>query len=542
MLKRVLLISISIFLFYTGISNASGIEVEDQYDFQLAVDYAVNNNIDTLYLVSSGGVYTTTDTNFFFINSPLAIVAKSGLAEKPVITHSDANEAVLEIFRINADFILEGVILDGNHEQTHGLKYAIRAGEWEGVFPNATGYDIRVKNVDFRNFYQDKDPDMAGHAIYFLKGVDAGVVYVEGCTFENFGDEAIRMSETEKYPIDRCVDSLIVRNSSFTNVDCECIRFYADTDTATVDAGVIIENITVNRSATRMMYIKNNKNTQVRNVLVTNSRLPAADRAERADYVMQIQNEGSYITNVDTINMVWGLNASDTRIAAVKGGDVNDLTIFGFDPDYEDEANFDLRLKATSHAYYSGTNNTHLGNLNNAVNTPTVSPLNVEIVGKGSVTFSPERVGLTFTTGTAVTITAVPDSGYSFVSWTGDVTGTNATAQLTVDGIKNVVATFDVGTGVNDNGITVSDYSISQNYPNPFNPSTLIKFSLRDAGFTTLKVYDLLGKEAAVLVNNQLSAGSHSVIFDGSKLSSGIYFYQIQSGDFVATKKMMLIK
>ncbi|GJQ62393.1 MAG: hypothetical protein SCALA702_14460 [Melioribacteraceae bacterium] len=541
MFKRILLISISIFLFFTGSVAASGIEVEAQYDFQLAVQYATNNNIDTLYLITSGGVYTTIDSNFFFINKPLAIVAKEGLAERPILTHSDINEGVLEIVRVNEDFHIEGVILDGGHEQTHGLKYAIRAGEWEG-YPVNTGYNITVKNCIFRDFYQDKEVDGAGHGVYFLKGVDAGSVKVEDCTFENFGDEVIRMTETEKYDTERCLDTLIVRNCSFTNGDAECIRFYADTDTATTDAYVLIENITVNRSATRMMYIKNNRYTTVKNVIVTNSQFPAPDRAERADYVMQIQQVGSYISHVDTLNMVWGLNASDTRVSSTKGGDVDEETIFAFDPDFEDEANFDLRLKSTSHAYFSGENNAHLGDLNNAVvATPSVSPLNVTVVGNGSVTFSPERTGLTFVTGTAVTLTAVADSGNSFVSWSGDITVTTPTANITVDGIKNVVATFDVGTAVEDE-IVVNEFKLSQNYPNPFNPSTLINFSLAEEGFTTLKVYDILGKEVAVLVNNNMTAGSHSVVVDGSNFSSGIYFYQIQSGDFTATKKMMLVK
>lgn len=542
MFKKLLLLSIIPLLLFSSMNKASGIEVEDIYDFQLAVQFAVNNNIDTLYLVSSGGVYTTTDTNFFFITSPLAIVAKAGLAEKPIITHSDADSSVLEIFRINADFYLEGIILDGGHAQSHGMKYGIRAGDVEEFPPAAPGYSIRVKNCVFRDFYQNKDLALPGHAIYFLKGVDAGTVKVEDCKFENFGDEAIRMTETEKYAIDRCLDSLIVKNTSFTNIDAECIRFYADTDTLTQDAYILIENVTVNRSATRMMYIKNNRYTTVKNMIVTNSRMPGADRGERADYVMQIQQVGSYITNVDTLNMVWGLNASDTRIGAFKGGSVNKETIFAFDPEFEDEANFNLVLKPTSHAYFSGENNVHLGDLNNAINTPQVQPLNLTIDGNGTVEFSPERIGLTFATGTNVTLTAVPDSGYTFKEWTGDITGTSASANITVDGIKNVTAVFEVGTDVNDETISVSKYELSQNYPNPFNPSTLISFSLRKAGQTSLRVYDVLGKEVSVLFNGDLTAGEHSIVFNGENLTSGVYFYQIQSGDFVATKKMMLIK
>lgn len=544
MFKKLLFALTGLILMFNATVRASGIEVEDVYDFQLAIQYAVSNHIDTLYLTTSGGVYTTTDTTAFLISAPLTIVAKEGLAEMPTITHSAADSSVLEIFRVANDFTIEGVILDGGHTLSHGMKYAIRCGDGpeDNPVPHKPGFNLTVRNCVFQNIYRDKDLEQEGHGIYFLKGIKAGKVLVENCTFKDIGDEAIRMTETEKYDTERCLDTLIVRNCSFTNIDAECVRFYADKDTATTDAYVEVSNISVNRSGTRMMYIKNNRNTKVRNILVTNSRLPGSNRAERADYVMQIQQLGSTIAYVDTINMVWGLNASDTRISSSKGGYVYKETIFGFDPDYEDEANFNLKLKPTSHAYYSGENNTHLGDLNNAVYDPQVSPLNVEVVGEGSVTFNPERVGLTFATGTNVTMTAVPDSGYQFKEWSGDVTGTDATVSITVDGIKNVTATFEMVTGVNDEAGKILNYNLSQNYPNPFNPSTLINFTLKKSGITTLKVFDVLGKEVAVVLNREMSAGNHQIIFDGSNLSSGLYFYQLQSGDFTATRKMMLLK
>ena len=80
------------------------------------------------------------------------------------------------------------------------------------------------------------------------------------------------------------------------------------------------------------------------------------------------------------------------------------------------------------------------------------------------------------------------------------------------------------------------------NYPNPFNPTTTIRFSVPTSEFVTLKVYDVLGNEVALLVNEQKSAGSYEVEFSASGLSSGIYFYKIQSGSFVETKKMLLLK
>jgi len=108
-----------------------------------------------------------------------------------------------------------------------------------------------------------------------------------------------------------------------------------------------------------------------------------------------------------------------------------------------------------------------------------------------------------------------------------------------------------LGTERIDNEI-ISDFSLSQNYPNPFNPSTKIKFVIPSAnsplpggargGFVTLKVYSILGREIATLVNEEKPEGEYEVEFNGSNLPSGIYFYQLKAGGFVQTKKMILLK
>jgi hypothetical protein len=89
---------------------------------------------------------------------------------------------------------------------------------------------------------------------------------------------------------------------------------------------------------------------------------------------------------------------------------------------------------------------------------------------------------------------------------------------------------------------TIKDYALEQNYPNPFNPSTKIKFQLPKDGFVTLKVYDILGKEIATLINEEKSQGKYEVNFNASSLSSGVYIYKIQAGDFVSSRKMILLK
>ncbi len=96
--------------------------------------------------------------------------------------------------------------------------------------------------------------------------------------------------------------------------------------------------------------------------------------------------------------------------------------------------------------------------------------------------------------------------------------------------------------GVNDKPVTVNQFKLDQNYPNPFNPTTKISYSIAKPGLVNIKVYDILGRQVAQLVNRNQNVGTYSVDFNASNLSSGVYIYQIESGSFVATKKMMLLK
>ncbi len=111
-------------------------------------------------------------------------------------------------------------------------------------------------------------------------------------------------------------------------------------------------------------------------------------------------------------------------------------------------------------------------------------------------------------------------------------------------GLKIVVEKIydDTHVNIKDQILTSKNYMLSQNYPNPFNPTTNIQFSIPEANHVSLNIYDLLGKEVAMLVNERKSAGSYTYEFDGSNLSSGIYIYKLQAGNFTATKKLILMK
>ncbi|MBA4407608.1 hypothetical protein C0389_10065 [bacterium] len=87
-----------------------------------------------------------------------------------------------------------------------------------------------------------------------------------------------------------------------------------------------------------------------------------------------------------------------------------------------------------------------------------------------------------------------------------------------------------------------TNFALEQNYPNPFNPTTTIKYSILRQSVVSISVYDLLGREVSVLVNEEKPAGNYSIKFNGSNLTSGVYLYRMQAGSFVETKKLVMIK
>jgi 1,4-alpha-glucan branching enzyme len=115
-------------------------------------------------------------------------------------------------------------------------------------------------------------------------------------------------------------------------------------------------------------------------------------------------------------------------------------------------------------------------------------------------------------------------------AFTAKVYSNKTNAQLGITSVKSSAAVVPV------------QFELQQNYPNPFNPSTMIRYSVPVNGFVSLKVYDMLGREVSTLVGDVQNAGEYSVALDGTRLSSGMYFYTLSSGGAVATKKMLILK
>jgi hypothetical protein len=148
-----------------------------------------------------------------------------------------------------------------------------------------------------------------------------------------------------------------------------------------------------------------------------------------------------------------------------------------------------------------------------------------------------------------IQVVDISDTGTPVIAASYDTPG--RAFDLTIDGDYIYVADtyslmilhFDRETGTIEQPVfTPSDFNLGQNYPNPFNNQTIIRFFLPKSQNLNLTIYDLLGRQVHTLINGFRKAGSHTIPFDASDLSSGVYFYRLQAGDVVETKRMVLLK
>ena len=168
-----------------------------------------------------------------------------------------------------------------------------------------------------------------------------------------------------------------------------------------------------------------------------------------------------------------------------------------------------------------------------------------------SIFFLPENHSIGFTSLTTGKIKRTTDAG---ASWNSQVSGTqeNLNCIYMIDSLNGFICgnhgiILKTTTGglvpvKHDIRNVPQNYALKQNYPNPFNPSTVIEFDIPHASNVTLKVYDMVGREVATLLNENMIAGKYTTTWDAGNFSSGTYFCRITAGDFIDTKKMVLVK
>ena len=461
--------------------TAENYESYFQSDFNNVLNY-VPQGVDTIVLGTSGMLYTTKDTNQMVIKDAVVIMAKEGLAEKPVLYHANTKQSTsMEIFRLLDDVTFIGVAFKGGIDETEGLKYALRYGDWtdpvtENITYAKTGAKFVFEGCDFIGFHSLKDQEQQGNVLYYVRPDDTSldhlkntIVKFNNCYFEDIGDECIRIAENEKYGgINgvNAVDTLMVTNCTFNDIDAECIRVYGDKDTTNAEGLILAQHCTVVNSSPRFIYAKSYKKAIVKDILIAHGREPGILRPDRGDYNIQVQLAGSRVSHIDTFQCVFPLYYA-TRIGATKGGYVYEETIYNHDPQFVDLAGGDFTIPS-GHALYSlSSDGTCIGDLNWA-----------PYIGSGS-------------------------------------------------------AIVDANPG---------EFTLNQNYPNPFNPITTLSYTLPESGMVTMTVFDMMGRSVATPVNGYTHAGTHEIKFDGSNLASGVYFYQLTQGSNTQINKMVLMK
>lgn len=176
-----------------------------------------------------------------------------------------------------------------------------------------------------------------------------------------------------------------------------------------------------------------------------------------------------------------------------------------------------------------------------ALDEPAEYTLNIFVFSSGgSVELDPP--GGSYLEGAVVKLTAIPNDGWRFARWEGGLISTSNPDSVVMDSDKMVLGVFEQETSVRIANERPLIFKLEQNYPNPFNPSTTISFTVKQAAFTQLDVYDNLGKHVKNVLSQHLSPGIFQIEVDARNLPSGVYFYRLKSGDRTSVKKMIVME
>jgi hypothetical protein len=466
------------------------LQLTDDQDFNGAIAYVLDaQSAETgIELATDGGVYYA---NPFEVTADFQIKAAPGLSVKPTIVVQGAGAE--EFMSVKYNLMLEGVKITGLDPATSvydSLRYVIHVSTHiDSMFENQTP-DIIVRDCEITDVYRYGDPEFSTDGTIFniTTGGRAGEIVFENCILANTGDEALRSINTHKdpQPIDgKFCSSFEVTNTTFSNIRGTGIKIEGDSDSTNADPQILMENLTFDGCQKRVIWHRQMFGSIIRNILITNS-IGGNDNWDGAKTLITYQGFGTVVSHIDTFNIsgIKEYNGGLDTINLSYGAIVAEAG--SHDGSKRMPVPFD---ESTMYNFDPGYADAANGDFTVDANSPILS------LGHDGL--------------------AIGDR-----NWTGQLV-TSVESDLSV---------------VPDN------FELSQNYPNPFNPTTQIQFSIPNSGNYVLKIYNILGQEVAELINGQLNAGSHTVTFDASRLSSGVYFYNFNGNNISITKKMMLLK
>ena len=290
-------------------------------------------------LATSGGTYYLYQSDS--VNVPLTIRAAEGLAEKPVIKAADGDTLVV-FLRVRHHFILQGIILDGQHDDGTYVPMAsfIYLENLESGFKP----DFTVNDCVFRNVYEgDPETTIGGSPIQTRNGTYAGVLSIENSTFMNYADEAVLLQQVTKTP--DSVDSVAIRNCTFYNTTSSNknqgqFTVKSDNLAETPDPKIFLENLTFYNCGTSFA-IRDCPGTTVRNIIIAN-----VNDASAGGNLGSIGSAGSVISHVDTFMVSGGsFSLDDAKTPGAELAVMDSATFYNYDPMFADVENGDFTVK-----------------------------------------------------------------------------------------------------------------------------------------------------------------------------------------------------
>jgi hypothetical protein len=460
------------------------------------------NDDEIIELVTDGGLYTNS-SDLEIMNS-ITIRATTGLSDKPVICQTDPSASTRSVIVIKdgGSLNLKGVELDGMAGTATPAKYLIRTDD----VPMTESYNLIIDSC----YFHDVSIDGNGNFFRAYEGTFADLIKITNTMFTNCGKEGIRLKDEPSQSMNYNVENFEVSNCTFWNIPKEAIYIYGGDDVNFTPSPTIrIDHCTFDNCG-----------------------------YDSAVIIRPDECDDSYISNSIISN-----NTNSTTAVTLFGDQAAIAYCDMFEVgDIELNRNASITLPGHSLVLNKASDGSSMGDLRWAVNPRSFVTLTLAFFGEGTITADPDSNGLDYSLGTVVTLTAIPSTGYEFVQWGADASGTNPVTQITMDSDKDVVAVFQPIVSVEDDAVIPGEFQLYQNYPNPFNPSTIIKYGVPTASIVKLDIYNMNGEHLENIVNDFHSPGYYKISWTANGLPSGTYFIRLISDNKMLAKKILLIK